>query len=267
VTRPPNARGARAVAVLVLAGSVLVAAVSCSLPPDDRVNRIAVDDLGQELANTTTTSTTTTLPPTTVPSTEPGATAPETSSTTTTTLEIPTQRQRLYYTLGGSEDIEEVTLPLTDDASYATLRNELESPRTEVRALRLATAVRPGLVEGFEFDPDTVTLTVALDGSTFGDLTESQRRRAIGQIVLTYTVFAPRDSGAAGFVNFTIDGEPISVTIPRTGSLSDPGQPLTYNDFRAMLGDAGTTPSDTGPPATDPPTTSPPTSPPPTDGT
>lgn len=225
--------------------------VGCSLPPDERVSRIDVDELG-ELANTTTT-TTTTVPPTTLPTTtEPGATSTTTTSTTTI-ANLATLPQRLYYTLGNTDDLQEVMLPLSDSATYATLRGELESPRPEVREQRLATAVRPLLIAGFDFDPTDVTLTIALDGDIFDSLTETQRRRAIGQMVLTYTSFVPRDTGAVGFVNFTVDGEPISVPIPPSGSFSDEGQPLTFADFRSLL-EPASQPTDTAP------TTAPPTS-------
>ena len=96
-----------------------------------------------------------------------------------------------------------------------------------------------------------MTVTIDLDGSIFTGLTESQRRRAVGQIVLTYTQFAPPDRGAVGFVVFKVDGAPTSVFVPRTGGSSDEDQPLTYADFEPMLDDG--TPIDTEPP-TSPPT-------------
>lgn len=234
-----------------------VAVVACSLPPDERPSRIAADDLGPELVNPTTT-TTTTVPPTTSPTTtDPNASTPTTTTTTTVPLQL--QQQRIYYSIGSSEVLQPISLPLPEQASYASIREELQVPRPEVRGLGLASAVRPGLIDAFRFDSESVTLTIELDAEVFGGLTESQRRRAIGQIVLTYTSFAPPDSGAVGFVIFAIDGEPISVPVPRTGSASEEGQPLTFADFEPQTNDDA--PPPTEPPTTTEPVTTPPTTP------
>ncbi len=249
----------RATIVLaIIVAPLLVQA--CSLPPDDRVTRLDADELGPELVNPTTT-TTTTVPPTTVPTTtDPSASTPETTTTTTTIAATFTEVQRVYYTLGSSDDLQPIPLLLPFDVSYASIRNELVSPRPEVRAARLATAVPTGLVSGFRFDATTVTLTISLDADTFEGLPESRRRRAIGQLVLTYTSFAPVDTGAIGFVNFAIDDAPISVFVPRTGGSSEDGQPLTFADFAPLLGDATGGPSETSPPTTPPETDPPPAS-------
>lgn len=256
----------RRVAVVLALIVTPLAVQACSLPPDERVTRLDADELGPELVNPTTT-TTTTVPPTTVPqTTDPSASGPGTTTTTTTIAEAVTELQRIYYTIGSSDDLQAIRLPLPERVSYAGIRNELESPRPEVRTVRLATAVPTGLVSGFRFDATTVTLTISLDADTFGGLTESRRRRAIGQLVLTYTSFAPVDTGAIGFVNFAIDDAPISVFVPRTGGSSDDGQPLTFADFAPLLGDASSDPNETTPPNTSPPTdplpatTAPPTS-------
>jgi signal transduction histidine kinase len=145
-----------AIVLAVIVAPLLVQA--CSLPPDDRVTRLDADELGPELVNPTTT-TTTTVPPTTVPTTtDPSASAPETTTTTTTIAATFTEVQRVYYTLGSSDDLQPIPLLLPFDVSYASIRNELVSPRPEVRAARLATAVPTGLVSGFRFDATTVTL-------------------------------------------------------------------------------------------------------------
>lgn len=230
---------------------------ACSLPPDERVTRLDADELGPELVNPTTT-TTTTVPPTTTPTTtDPSASSPETTTTSTTIEVAVTELQRVAYTLGSSDTLDRIGLQLRSPVSYIAIRNELVSPRPEVRALGLATAVPDGLVSGFLFDEATVTLTISLDADAFGALTESRRRRAIGQLVLTYTSFAPVDSGAIGFVNFAIDGAPISVFVPRTGGSSEDGQPLRFADFEPLLGDASGEPGETTPP-TSPPDTDPP---------
>jgi hypothetical protein len=248
-----------AIVLAVIVAPLLVQA--CSLPPDERVTRIDANELGPELVNPTTT-TTTTVPPTTVPTTtDPSVSAPETTTTTSTTIEVAvTELQRVAYTLGSSDTLDRIGLQLRSPVSYIAIRQELVSPRPEVRALGLATAVPAGLVSAFTFDEATVTLTISLDAETFGALTESRRRRAIGQLVLTYTSFAPLDSGAIGFVNFAIDGAPINVFVPRTGGSSEDGQPLTFADFAPLLGDATGAPDETTPP-TPPATTAPPATP------
>ena len=241
-------------ALLSVAALLPTAVAGCSLPAEDRVSPIDADDLGPELANPTTT-TTTTVPVTTVPvPTDPSLS--QATTTTTTVVELPTERQRLYYTIGSGDDLGRVTIEMAEDASYPSMQNELESPRQEVRVLGLATDVRPGLIDDYVFSADAVTLTVALDAVIFDAMSETERRNAIGQIVLTFTSFAPADTGAIGFVNFTIDGSPISVVVPRTQSASDAGQALTFADFQPLLGNAvGTT--DTTTPSTAPVTTAP----------
>lgn len=242
------------IVLLVMATPLLVQA--CSLPPDERVTRLDADELGPELVNPTTT-TTTTVPATTVPTTtDPSASLPDTTTTSTTVEVAVTELQRVAYTLGSSDTLDRIGLQLRSPVSFVAIRTELVSPRPEVRALGLATAVPDGLVSGFVFDEETVTLTISLDADAFGALTESRRRRAIGQLVLTYTSFAPVDSGAIGFVNFAIDDAPISVFVPRTGGSSEEGQPLSFADFAPLLGDASGDPDETTPPTT-PPTTSP----------
>jgi hypothetical protein len=241
--------------LLSVAALLVPTVAGCSLPAEDRVSQIDADDLGPELANPTTT-TTTTVPVTTVPVPTDPSLSQATTTTTTTIVELPTERQRIFYTIGSGDDLGRVTIEMTEDASYPSIQNELESPRQEVRLLGLATDVRPGLIDDYLFSADDVTLTVALDPIIFDAMSETERRNAIGQIVLTFTSFAPPDTGAIGFVNFTIDGSPISVPVPRTQSASDPGQPLTFADFQPLLGNAVDT-SDTTPPSTEPSTTAP----------
>lgn len=243
----------RRIAVLAALVVAPVLVVACSLPPDDAPTRLDADDLGPELANPTT-STTTTVPPTTVPPTTDSTGSGPTTTSTTTTLPVSTEQQRIYYSIGSSEVLQAITLQLPERTSYSGIRNELEVPRPEVRGFGLASAVRPGLIDEFTFDDESVTLTIALDAEVFGNLSESQRRRAIGQIVLTYTSFAPPDSGSVGFVRFTIDDDPISVFVPDAGGSSDEGEPLTFADFQSLRDEGD--PPDTEPP-TSPPTTAP----------
>ena len=57
---------------------------------------------------------------------------------------------------------------------------------------------------------------------------------AIGQIVLTFTSFVPPDTGAIGFVQFTIDGEPISVVRPGHAEPRASRAPLKFADFQPL---------------------------------
>ncbi len=90
-------------------------------------------------------------------------------------------------------------------------------------------------------------LTVDLDARTFARIPSTQQTEAIGQIVMTMISSLRR----VGLVNFTIEGEPISVK-KGNSLLSDVGEPLAFDDYITLL--AGPPPagaSTTRPPTTD----------------
>lgn len=228
-------RLARRVTVLVAAMAAPLA-VSCSLPADEQVTPVDADELG-DLADPTTTTTTTTVPPTTAP----GSSVAEPSTTTTTTvLQLPTESLRLFYTVGTSDDVKRVVLDYPIPVLLRDVVQALEAPVAEVTSAGLRTAVRRNLVVDYQLD--RATLNVQLDGALFDAMTEEQRRRSIGQMVLTFTSFTPPDTGSISFVVFFIDANPISVFLPRTQSLSEAGAPVAFEDFRALLGNTPVVP-------------------------
>ena len=246
--------------LVLIAASLLVPVMvtACSLPADERVNQIGPDDLGPELANPTTTTTTTTVPQTTVPTVSADPSASEPTTTTTTLTPIQTRPVTVYYTIGSTESIAPVDLQLSVPVSLNLVQQALESPRPDVRDQELQTAVRPGLI--VDTNLERATLNVTLDATTFQIMTETQRRRAINQMVLTFTSFTTPDRGAIGFVLFIVDGAPISVVLPSTQTSSEPGVPLAFDDFRSLLGGSTDTTTTTSPtttavttPTTDPP--------------
>ncbi len=239
----------RAVGIGVVAAAVLVAG-SCSLPEDERSTPIDADELGDLADPTTTTSVpTSALPPVTSPSGS-GPSLPPPSVAI-----IPTDLVRVFYTIGSSDSMQFVPIPLTTPVGFVRVRQELEEPRTEVvQDQGLRSSVRPGLIAAFE--AEGTTLSVSLDQTVLNAMSEIQLRRAIAQIVLTFTAgFAPPDAGAISSVLFLVGGAPIPVVLPSTDALSALGVPVTYADFQSLLG--------TGPPSTQPPTSPPSTSAPP----
>lgn len=240
-------RLARRITVLVAAMAVPLA-VSCSLPADEQVTPIDADELG-DLADPTTT--TTTVPPTTQP---PGSTVAEPSTTTSTTVvQLPRESLRLFYTVGTSDDMRRVVLDYPSPIELQDVVQALESPLAEVTAAGWRTAVRRNLVVDYQLD--RATLNVQLDGGLFNAMTEEQRRRAIGQMVLTFTSFTPPDTGSIGFVAFFVDGAPISVFVPSLQSSSEAGEPVAYEDFDPLLGGTPVAPA-TAPPTSQPTATS-----------
>jgi spore germination protein GerM len=233
---PVAARSTTALAVLCLAIS------ACGIPADQRVTPIGNDDLGPELIETTTTSTTSTS---TTSTTIPGPTSPDESSSTSssTTLAPATTEVTLYYLIGNTELLTMLRQPQLGNgpAASAVVAGLLASPTADLRSSNLRTSVRPGLLlpEKFEFDDQSATLTVALDGAVFDSMPEEQRRRAIGQIVLTFTSNPFPNRGNIGSVRFAIDGEPIAIVLPSSNTATAEGEPVTFADFTSLLDPTG----------------------------
>ena len=66
--------------------------------------------------------------------------------------------------------------------------------------------------------------------TTFARIPSTEQTEAIGQIVMTMISSLRR----VGLVNFTIEGEPISVK-KGNSLLSDVGEPLAYDDYINLL--------------------------------
>lgn len=231
------------VAAAVVALSTVLGA--CSLPADEQATPIERDELGDVAEPSTTT---TTLPEPTTTTTVPDPDASSSAATTTTLAPPRTETVSLFYTSGATDNIKRLDLEYLWPVDLRTVIGALESPRPEVAVSELRTAVRPGLITSFVLD--RFTLNVTLDQSVLNTMSEEQIRRAIGQIVLTLTVFTPPDTGSIGLVAFFVDGSPISVFLPSAGTSSEVGAAVGYDDFRALLGDTPVVTTSTTPPVT-----------------
>lgn len=232
-TAPGTHGPARRVGALVSALVAVVAA--CSLPTDERAVPYDVDDLRPGLSETTTTSTTSTTSTTTVVpiSTEPGAstTVPETS----TTSPIPTEPVTVYYTLGSTDDLQPVAFQRASPVSEPVVRQLLQAP-TGIAEFGLFSSVRAGLIDDVVIDGNLAT--VILDSTILERMPPSQQRRAIAQIVLTYTSFRTPDQGNVGAVKFEADGESVEVFVPALNGTSQPGDELEFTDFSELISTA-----------------------------
>lgn len=220
------------------AAATLVLA-ACSLPVDERVTPLDQSAFPDDLTDPTTTTSTTT---TTVPeSTVPDDTSPGEETTTTTTPVVPTEEVTVFYTRGVTDVMQPVQVVASPSPALVTdLITFLERP-TGIAESGLRSAVRPGLID--QIGPvDRGVATVALDPDVLDRMSESTRRQAIAQIVLTVTSFRTADVGAIGLVRFEVDGEGFSVYVPAFGGNSEPGEELAFTDFRTLI---ATTPTPT----------------------
>lgn len=235
------------IGALVIALAGLTAA--CNLPTDERAVPYDVDDLRPGLTETTTTSTTTTTTVAVPVSTEPGATT--TTAETTTTLPIPTEPVTVFYTLGSSDDLQPVVFQRAAPVSEPVVRQLLQSP-TSVTEFNLFTSVQAGLIDDVTIE--RTVATVALDPDILNRMSPSQQRRAVAQIVLTYTSFRTPDQGNIGAVQFEVDGEGFDVFVPSLDGTSQPGDVLIFTDFAELIstgtltGTTSTTPTSAPPP-------------------
>jgi hypothetical protein len=242
----------RRVATLLLVPIVIVA---CSIPADDTVDLINDDDLRGLQNTTTTTSTTTTIAPTTLePPGSTDATATTVSTAPPTTQATRTMPMTVYYTLGTTDTMVPLRRDLPD-TSLQQVVNELQTPVADLASYGLQSWVREGLIVGTTLSRGT--LDVSFNRAVFDSMSDTQKRRAIAQIVLSFTVFTTADAGSVAFVRLLFsDGEGISVPLPETGASTEPGAPLNFEDFRSLIA------STTGPTTTTVTTTTPPTEPP-----
>lgn len=217
--------------VLVALGAFgLGALVACGVPPSGEFLEVEPGDIPYGLAETTTTSTTTTVPETTTTTTLPEAPTTTVAETTTT---IAVEEVHLYFLTGNQAVAIQRALarPATPSQVFAALA---EGPPSGEAGAGLRTAI-PRRTEA------TVTVnrgiaTVDLPEGFFEDIPAADQRRAVAQIVFTLSVL-PRSS----FVVFQEAGRPIAV--PRGGGdLTDPGEPVTYEDYETLLFSSGSSP-------------------------
>ena len=107
----------------------------------------------------------------------------------------------------------------------------------------LETFMLPTLV-GSVVEEDGIAL-VDMRGDVFRQLEGNDQSLAVAQLVLTLT----RRPGI-GQVTFGLDGEPIPVLIPDQLGVSEPGEPLSFDDFASLVADDPYAPPDSTVPTT-----------------
>ena len=201
---------------MVAASALPVAA--CGVPTgDDSFSVIppAEDPFGLEATSTTTSTTTTTT--TTLPIT------PDTLATTTTVVR---REAAEFYFLTTRGRLQPYIVELPPPFAADQIADILEAgPPPDVA---LESLIEEGLI--VNSSESRAVLTVDLDADTFARIPSTKQTEAIGQIVMTMIINLPR----VGLVNFTIDGEPISVK-KGNSLLSDVGEPLSYDDYVILL--------------------------------
>ena len=188
-----------------------IALGACSVPDDDSVRIIehVPLNLGDPAPTTTTTpSTTTTTPTTTKPvvivATLPTTTLPPVTlgPPSPTTPPIVPDPVHLYFVVGDA--MAEVTRVLTIQPELQDLAGLLSfGPLATEAQLGSRTAIEVDDVSGIALLAGTLTVDLA---SKFRDLPSSEQRRAIAQLVLTYT-----KRGGVGQVKFTSGGREFEV--------------------------------------------------------
>jgi hypothetical protein len=200
-----------------------VALVACGVPSVGEFEQIEEGQIPYGLAETTTTRPATT----TTSTTRPPQTTTTTPQITTTTLAL--QDVRLYF-LTGLQLVpiqRSLAAPATPSQVLAAL---VEGPPTGELGVGLRTALPT--TDGLAVTLERGVATVDLPAGYVDRIPATEQRRAIAQIVLTLSVL-PR----ASLVVFREDGEPLAVPRGR-GDLSEPGEPLTFEDYEPLLSSA-----------------------------
>jgi hypothetical protein len=153
----------------------------------------------------------------------------------------------IYYADRATDGMQGLRRLLLEPLSLESVIGQLERPPEDLGSYGVNSDVRAGLVGPTNLDRSV--LTVSLNGSVFEAMNEGDLRSAIAQMVLTFTSFAVPGEGNIGSVIFQVDGQPIQVYIPKTGTLSEPGQPVVFDDFAPLVvGTTGTTTTTSAPP-------------------
>jgi hypothetical protein len=237
MTSAPNPHAFwRRIGAAVAVPLLLVAA--CSLPADERVTPYDPNGLPPELVEPTTT--TTELVESTTTS-EPNGSLPEPETTTTTIAPPDTSLVTVYYAIGLTDQMQAFRRAIPfQDVPIQLVVDLLESP-TGIAEFNLRSSVRAGMI--LDVTIDRATATVELDPVVLDRMTDAQQRRAIAQIVLTFTSFATADQGNIGLVRFAVDGAGYAVFVPKFGGSSDPGESLAFADFSDLVVSTPVTPT------------------------
>ncbi len=221
-------------------GLLGVTIAACGVPTGDSsfepVEQAEIPlELSQPSTSSTSTTTTTTLPD-----------APATTEQQTTTTIALLDPVLTYFVSRG--DLESVEQTLTRGYSRNQLVTLLEDgpPAGSV----LDTYIEPGLMVSTSQRGGVVT--IELDEELLAAIDTRDQRRAFAQIVLTFT----QNLRGVGQVAFTLAGVPIGV--PKGNALfSQPGEPVSADDYAVLLVDAPGNEPDVGEPVTGTTTTSP----------
>jgi hypothetical protein len=218
-------------------GVVAAAAAGCGVSTgDDSFSVIPPEEDPFELDATSTTTSTTTTTTSTLPAT------PDTVPTTTSPVRLETAE---FYFLTTRSRLQPFFVPLPPPFSADQIADILEAgPPPDVA---LESLIEAGLI--VSSSESRAVLTVDLDADTFERIPSTQQTEAIGQIVMTMISSLSR----VGLVNFTIEGEPISVK-KGNSLLSDVGEPLAYDDYITLLASPPPAVSSTTQPSTPEPT-------------
>jgi hypothetical protein len=185
---------------------------------DDSFAVIPPEEDPFELDATSTTTSTTTTTTTTLPVT------PDTLPTTTTPIR--TEPAEIYF-LTTRGRLLPVVFELPPPIAAEQVADVLEAGPPPDQPL-LDSLIEEGLI--VSSSESRAVLTIDLDPATFARIPSTEQTEAIGQIVMTMVSSLRR----VGFVNFTIEGEPISVK-KGNSLLSDVGEPLAYDDYINLL--------------------------------
>ncbi len=210
-----TARHWRAIAVLAVVAPTLAA---CGVATgDESFSLIAPEEDPFRLDATSTTTSTSTTTTTTLPAT------PDTLPTTTTDVR---REPAEFYFLTTRGRLTSVPFDLPPPFAAEQIAAILEAgPPPDVA---LESLIEEGLI--ISSTESRAVLTVELDGNVFARIPSTQQTEAIGQIVMTMISSLRR----VGLVNFTIEGEPISVK-KGNSLLSDVGEPLAFDDYITLL--------------------------------
>lgn len=214
--------------LVIVAAAALIAAGAgaCGVPRESDFQPFGPDEpFG--VTTTTTTTVATTVPTTAPVAAETVTTATATGPVTSSTF-VATEPVQLFFVI---------------DTSLTNVSRELARPaslRQVVAALEEGPpAGAPGTGLKSLIVPDLITGVVEREGQAHVDLnTEAlseidttDQRLVIAQLVLTLGV-----RPGVGQVSFSSDGDPLAVPVPSRGNLlSEPGEPLSRDDFAMAL--------------------------------